>query len=135
MLNRILDLMKKNGITARKLTMDLEISNSSVNDWKRGSKPSCDVIIKLAHYFGVTTDFILLGIEPTSNNNEPQTCIEKNNFLSSTDSEWLSLIHQLPLEAQYEFRGELRGYLKHLNETSVAADDDLKKTGTTNSAK
>ena len=51
------------------------------------------------------------------------------------DDEWLSLIHQLPTEAQHEFRGEIKGYLKRLNEESVAADPPLKKTGTTNSVK
>ena len=61
MLDRIIALLKENGITAKKLTSNLEISNSSVSDWKKGSKPSCDVVVKLAKYFGVSTDYILLG--------------------------------------------------------------------------
>lgn len=100
MLDRILALLKENGITAKKLTSDLEISNSSVSDWKKGSKPSCDVVVKLAQYFGVSTDYILLGKDSPS--------------ISKEDSEWLSLIHQLPRDAQIEFKGEIKGYLKCL---------------------
>lgn len=113
MLERILALLKENGITAKKLTTDLEISNSSVSDWKKGSKPSCDVVIKLSKYFDVSTDYILLGKESPS--------------ISKEDSEWLSLIHQLPRDAQLEFRGELKGYLKCLDKQSVAADQPIRK--------
>lgn len=55
-----------------------------------------------------------------------------NNTLSPFDLNILTLIHQLPPEAQYEFRGELKGYIKRLNEESVAADAPLGKTGTDN---
>lgn len=109
MLDRILALLKENGITAKKLTSDLEISNSSVSDWKKGSKPSCDVVVKLARYFGVSTDYILLGEESPS--------------ISSEDQEVLSLFHQLPRDAQLEFRGELKGYLKCLDKQQTTAPD------------
>ncbi|WP_283682745.1 helix-turn-helix domain-containing protein [Parablautia sp. Marseille-Q6255] len=38
------------------------------------------------------------------------------------DSEWLSLIHKLPRDAQIEFRGEIKGYLKRYEQESVAAE-------------
>lgn len=107
MLDRILALLKENGITAKKLTSDLEISNSSVSDWKKGSKPSCDVVVKLARYFGVSTDYILLGEEFPS--------------ISTEDQEILSLFHQLPKDAQLEFKGELKGYLKALKKQEDSA--------------
>lgn len=110
MLDRILALLKENGITAKKLTTDLEISNSSVSDWKKGSKPSCDVVVKLAKYFGVSTDYILLGEEPPS--------------ISREDQDLLKLFHQLPKDAQLEFRGELKGYLKCLDKQPTAPDKD-----------
>ena len=34
--------------------------------------------------------------------------------ISKEDSEWLVLIHQLPDDAQLEFKGELKGYIKCL---------------------
>lgn len=42
------------------------------------------------------------------------------------DSEWLSLIHQLPRESQIEFKGEIKGYLKCLEKQCVEEDKDLK---------
>lgn len=62
MIERILELMKHKGITAKKLTDDLEISNSTITDWKKGKgRPSIDAIIKLSEYFNVTTDYLLTG--------------------------------------------------------------------------
>lgn len=113
MLDRILALLKENGITAKKLTSDLEISNSSVSDWKKGSKPSCDVVVKLAKYFGVSTDYILLGKESPS--------------ISKEDLDFLKMFHQLPRDAQLEFRGELKGYLKCLKRQEEDAFEPLKQ--------
>lgn len=113
MLDRILALLKENGITAKKLTSDLEISNSSVSDWKKGSKPSCDVVVKLAKYFGVSTDYILLGKESSS--------------ISKEDLDFLKMFHQLPRDAQLEFRGELKGYLKCLKRQEEDAVEPLKQ--------
>ena len=113
MLDRILTLLKENGITAKKLTSDLEISNSSVSDWKKGSKPSCDVVVKLAKYFGVSTDYILLG--------------EKSISISQEDQDILKLFHQLPHDAQLEFRGELKGYIKCLKRQETDTAEPHKK--------
>ena len=75
MINRILKLIKENGITAKKITSDLEISSSSISDWKKGKgKPSAETIIKLANYFNVSTDYILLG------ENKNTSIISKNDF-------------------------------------------------------
>ena len=112
-LENICATLKENGITAKKLTSDLEISNSSVSDWKKGSKPSCDVVVKLAKYFGVSTDYILLG--------------EKSVSISQEDQDILKLFHQLPHDAQLEFRGELKGYIKCLKRQEEDTAEPLKK--------
>ena len=112
-LENICATLKENGITAKKLTSDLEISNSSVSDWKKGSKPSCDVVVKLAKYFGVSTDYILLG--------------EKSVSISQEDQDILKLFHQLPHDAQLEFRGELKGYIKCLKRQEEDTVEPLKK--------
>ena len=93
----------------------LSLGNGIVGKWRKGlQKPSVDAVIKIATYFGVSTDYILLGKENEISN------------LPTGDTEWLSLIHQLPPEAQIEFRGELKGYLKRYHEESVAADEPKK---------
>lgn len=62
MIERILYLMKINGVNAKQLTTELEISSSSITEWKKGkAKPSTEAIIKLSNYFNVSCDYILNG--------------------------------------------------------------------------
>lgn len=62
MIERILKLLEEKGISAYKFTSDLKLSSGAVSDWKKGrSKPGADAIIKIADYFGVTTDYLLTG--------------------------------------------------------------------------
>ena len=79
MLDRILALLKENGITAKKLT----------------------------------SDYILLG--------------EKSVSISQEDQDILKLFHQLPHDAQLEFRGELKGYIKCLKRQEEDTAEPLKK--------
>lgn len=125
MINRILSVIDESGMSDSSICKELSIGNGIIGKWRKGlQKPSTEAIVKIARYFHVSTDYLLLGNDSTP-----------FNTLSLDDAEWLSLIHQLPPKAQYEFRGEIKGYLKCLNEESVAADEPLKKTGTTNLAK
>jgi len=65
---RIVFLIKQNNITAKRLTSDLELSNSAITDWKKGKgRPSIDAIIKISKYFNVTTDWLLTGEKPNEN--------------------------------------------------------------------
>lgn len=112
MITRILNLLSDRGITAKKLTEDLDISNSSVTDWKKGSKPSCDVIVKLSDYFGVTTDFLLKGT----------ITAPRNNVLSSEDEEWLALLQKLPTGVKKKLKHEMEIVLKY----SCDSDDNIK---------
>lgn len=62
MIERILDLLKKNNMTAAKLTEILKIHKSSVTEWKKGkTKPSIEIIIQISSLFHVSTDYLLLG--------------------------------------------------------------------------
>lgn len=124
--DRIIEILHKNkDLTQKQLAQSIGVATSTVNNWlKLGRSIPAEFVIPICEFFNISCDFLLTGEEK---NREME--------FSSNDVEWLSLIHQLPLEAQYEFRGELRGYLKHLNKSSVAADDSLKKTGTDNLGK
>jgi len=52
-------------VKAAKLTADLSLSGSAITEWKKGKgKPSAEAIIKIADYFGVSTDWLLTGVEP-----------------------------------------------------------------------
>lgn len=65
MVERILALMEERDIKASHLTKELSLSHGVVTQWKQGlQKPSTEAIVKLAAYFGVSTDFLLTGKEP-----------------------------------------------------------------------
>jgi len=67
MLERIQALMKERGIKEIDLVRDAKLSNGVFTQWKSGkTKPSLDAIIKIANYFGVTTDYLLLGAPRTN---------------------------------------------------------------------
>ena len=60
-IDRILNLMEQNNVTAATLTKEIPLTNGVISQWKRGKQnPSTDSIIKIANYFHVTTDYILL---------------------------------------------------------------------------
>ena len=118
-IDRILNILNEKNIKAVDLCRYIGINTSTMTNWKnRGTDPPAKLIIPICEFLDVSCEFLLTGTE------------KQTNFISLDDIEWLSLIHQLPPEAQYEFRGELKGYIKRLNEESVAAEPPLKKTGT-----
>ncbi len=65
-IKRIIALMNKNSISAHKLEVSAGLSISSVQSWKNGkAKPSVEAIKKIAEYFNVSTDYLLLGVKTT----------------------------------------------------------------------
>ncbi|MDO4298841.1 MAG: helix-turn-helix transcriptional regulator [Lachnospiraceae bacterium] len=111
-IDRILLLIDNSGISESAMCKELGIGNGIIGKWRKGlNKPSAEAIRKIALRFDVTTDYLYFGTSPTFPVN-----------ITPYDNEWLSLIHQLPIEAQYEFRGEIKGYLKRLNEESAQAE-------------
>ena len=62
---KVLALIKERGITKNKLLADLKLGKNSFVDWsKNGKLPNGATIIKIADYFGVTTDYLLKSGEP-----------------------------------------------------------------------
>lgn len=121
-IQRILSLLDEKSLKMVDLCRYLGVNTSTMTNWKkRETDPPAKYIVPICEFLDVDCELLLTGKE------------KQFTSISTEDAEWLSLIHQLPLEAQYEFRGEIKGYLKHLNEESVAADEPLKKTGTNNS--
>jgi len=59
-IDRIVKLQNEKGISDAILNRECELNHSSMYDWKRGrTKPSAEAIIKIARYFGVTSDYLL----------------------------------------------------------------------------
>lgn len=122
LLERIKFLAKQKNTNIKNIELVLGLGNGTMRRWDN-SPPSADKLLKVANLLNTTMDYLMTGNALSS------------QILTLEDEEWLSLIHQLPSKAQYEFRGELKGYIKRINEESVAADKPLKKTGTTNMGK
>lgn len=59
---------KEQGISARSILNELELSPTALSEWNRGkSHPTVETIIKLAKYFNVSTDYLLcLTDEPNT---------------------------------------------------------------------
>lgn len=62
-------------ITVTRLTTQLAISKSNVTNWKNGTIPNGEVIVRISDYLGVSTDFLLKG----SDNNISEAIIGTNN--------------------------------------------------------
>lgn len=58
--NQIKKLRIANGINQVELAKDLCVTKQSVSNWENENiMPSVDMLIKIANYFGVTTDYLL----------------------------------------------------------------------------
>ena len=62
MIERILQLMELNGMTAKELTALLGLNRSAISEWKSGkAKPTVQHIINISKIFNVSTDYLLTG--------------------------------------------------------------------------
>lgn len=108
--DRLLKLCESSGIKPTTLLSNMGMSKGSLANWKDGKLPTGDVLVRFSEHFGVSIDYLALGKSPS---------IE----LSTEDQDLLKLFHQLPRDAQLEFRGELKGYLKCLDKQQSTAPD------------
>ena len=57
---RLKELRAEKGITQDRLAQETGLSQAALANWENGKRsPSAAVIITLAKYFGVTTDYLL----------------------------------------------------------------------------
>lgn len=121
LLDRIKALTKENGMNIKNLEISAGLGNGTIRRWD-DSPPSADKLLKIANLLNTTMDYLMTGQTNTL------------HIYLSEDIYWLNLIHRLPEKKQIEFKSKMEGYLECYEE-SVAADEPLKKTGTTNSVK
>jgi transcriptional regulator with XRE-family HTH domain len=86
MADRIQNLRKTKGISQEELADQVGVSRQAVSKWEsEQSMPDLDRIIAMSELFGVTTDYILKGIEPIPPAKGTDfTLAGKINFLAST---------------------------------------------------
>ena len=65
--DRIQSLRKTKGVSQEELAEQTGVSRQAVSKWEGGqSVPEIDKVIVMSDYFNVTTDYLLKGIEPKS---------------------------------------------------------------------
>lgn len=119
--DRVLCLVENDSLNANQIASKLGLTHSSFSDWKRGkSKPSVDAIIKLAEYFNVSTDYILIGkgtLFADKENLIPEKC-ETLDFINDDISEIIEILKSLPQDLQRECIGIIKGYAYACNSSS-----------------
>lgn len=73
--DQLLKACEMRNITVTRLTSQLEISKSNVTNWKNGTIPNGEVVIRISDFLGVSTDFLLKG----DDSNISEAIIKTNN--------------------------------------------------------
>ena len=67
--DRILSLRKSKGMSQEQLADAIGVSRQAVSKWEsEQATPDIDKVVIMSELFGVTTDYILKGIEPIPDN-------------------------------------------------------------------
>lgn len=99
----------------------LNISKSNVTNWKNGTTPNGDIVIRLSELLGVTTDFLLKGTDDqsvfnnminNSNNVEVNSIKTENTYnnaekheLSEMTQELINIFENLPYKERIKLMG------------------------------
>ena len=111
-IEKIQSLIEENNEKAAPLMKKLGLASSSFSDWKRDkASPSTEAIVKIAKYFNVSTDYLLL--DSYVNNSESPAPV----FISPNEQDWISLYRELIAcdpkllkECQSYIKGSIKGY-------------------------
>lgn len=110
LLDRVKELIAQSNMTAKQLTVELGISNSSFTDWGKGKgSPSLDTVTKIADYFHVSIDYLVRGEEFS----EPKQL----DFSNPMDKELLDKFHSLTPELREKLLGYVDGMLAAMPKT------------------
>ena len=89
--DRILELRKQKGISQEALADKLGVSRQAISKWEsEQSTPELDKIVLMSDFFEVTTDYLLKGIEPVSEDNEKSRRIGNALSLLSPWMAWIA---------------------------------------------
>lgn len=90
MADRIEYLRKTNGISQEELADKVGVSRQAVSKWENEqSLPDLEKIITMSDYFGVTTDYILKGIEPVADKEQKSSELTSIYRINSICCDWI----------------------------------------------
>ncbi len=95
---RFNELCREKNISRYKLSIDLQIGNSTIYGWEKGQQPTADKLIKLADYFEVSTDYLL-------GRSNDVGVIETNANLTPFQNKLLTVVATLPRDDQFQVLG------------------------------
>ena len=119
-LERLYELLHERHTNAKRVCEELGLSNSAFTDWKKGkAKPGVEALTKLAAYFNVTLDYLILGKEDAPNPDAPPVVVERVIYsgLDSSnpvDNELCGKFHRLSPENQGKVMAYMDGMLAAL---------------------
>ena len=99
--DRIQSLRKSKGMSQEELADVAGVSRQAVSKWEsEQSVPDIDKIVILSEIFGVTTDYILKGIEPIETNDhktmadviDQRVLTEKNSKRAKSVLKWVLIV-------------------------------------------
>lgn len=138
-LERLYELMRERGTNAKRVCEELEMSNSAFTDWKKGkAKPGVEALTKLAEYFNVTLDYLILGKEATPEPDAPPVVVERVVYAgldssSPADNELCGKFHRLSPENQGKVMAYMDGMLAALplqtSQNAQTVKDDAQSAG------
>ncbi len=113
-IERIYQILDETDKKAVDLCNVLKIRTSTMSTWKiRVNDPPAKYMKTIANFLGVSLDYLLTGEETPS---------QKTTSLD--EDEMLELYRMLPDAKKYEFKGEIKGYLKAMTETQKYLDKE-----------
>lgn len=127
-IERISELLAERDKTAIDLCKVLDIQSSTMSTWKaRKNDPPARYMPAIANFLCVSLDYLLTGEE------RPAAVIEQPAVsepqLSALDKELLDLFHELPINKQYEFMGEIKGFLRAVEDSRKYVDEGKRLFG------
>ena len=124
-LSRLEELLHENRTNAKRVCEELEMSNSAFTDWKKGkAKPGVEALARLAEYFNVSLDYLVLGKEETAEPDAPPVVLERVVYAgldssSPIDNELCGKFHRLSPENQGKVMAYMDGMLAALSSSDA----------------
>ncbi|MDE6665585.1 MAG: helix-turn-helix domain-containing protein [Ruminococcus sp.] len=73
---RLRNICKERGTTVTNMLSKLGIATGSTGNWKRGSLPNGDILMKIADYLNTSIDYILFGEFRSDLNSDEKQLVE-----------------------------------------------------------
>lgn len=117
----IAELLEKNDISQKEFSTALNVSKSTVSMWKHQNRnPDIDMLIKIAQYFDVSTDY-LLGLSTNYSKNASANA-EKEDVLDEKSKNLMAAFSQLTEDNKDIAIGEVKKLLKDQRLEAVFSD-------------